>query len=238
LADANEPGPGIAAETVLGLDNVPLDLPLAGVGSRVLAAFVDYLLQFLVQIVWFAVAFGTGSAVGEPVGAVVVYLAGAFAIDWAYFAGFEVALKGKTPGKKWVGLRVVTREGGTAGTSALLTRNLLRAVDVLVGVPMMAIDPLSRRLGDRLANTLVVHERPAGDEPVLRRIPRGWTGEDVALVESLLRRVGDLEPARADAMAHRIHERLAREEPGFLEGHGAGDGPLMTLRRAFDVRPV
>ena len=63
MAEANEPGAGIAAETVLGLDNVPLDLPLAGVGSRVLAAFLDYLLQFVVQIVWLAVAFGAGSAV-------------------------------------------------------------------------------------------------------------------------------------------------------------------------------
>jgi uncharacterized RDD family membrane protein YckC len=238
LADGNEPGAGIAAETVLGLDNVPLDLPVAGVGSRVLAAFVDYLLQFLVQIVWLFIAFGVGAAMGERVGTLVVYLIGAFAIDWVYFAGFEVALKGRTPGKKWVGLRVVTREGGTAGTSALLTRNLLRVVDVLVGVPMMAIDPLSRRLGDRLANTLVVHERSGADEPVVRRIPRGWTGQDVALVESLLRRAGDLEPGRAEAMAHRILDRLSREEPAFLEGHDAGDGPLMTLRRAFDVRSI
>ena len=238
MADADEPGAGIAAETVLGLDNVPLDLPLAGVGSRVLAAFVDYLLQFVVQIVWLFVAFGAGRATGEAVGTVVVYLGGAFAIDWAYFAGFEVALKGRTPGKKWIGLRVVTREGGTAGTSALLTRNLLRAVDVLVGVPMMAIDPLSRRLGDRLANTLVVHDRSGAEEPAARRIPRGWTSEDVAIVESLLRRAGDLEPGRADAMAQRILERLSREDPGFIEGHGAGDGPMMTLRRAFDVRPV
>jgi len=238
LADGNEPGSGIAAETVLGLDNVPLDLPVAGVGSRVLAAFVDYLLQFVVQIVWLLVAFGAGRAMGEPVGTFVVYFAGAFAIDWAYFAGFEVALKGRTPGKKWVGLRVVTREGGTADTSALLTRNLLRVVDVLVGVPMMAIDPLSRRLGDRLANTLVVHDRDAAEDPVVRRVPRGWSGEDVAIVESLLRRAADLEPGRADAMAGRILDRLSREEPAFLEGHLAGDGPLATLRRAFDVRSI
>jgi len=45
LAEANEPEDGLAAETVLGLDNVPLDLPVAGVGPRVLAAFLDYLLQ-------------------------------------------------------------------------------------------------------------------------------------------------------------------------------------------------
>lgn len=236
MADANEPGAGVAAETVLGLDNVPLDLPLAGVGSRVLAAFVDYGLQFVVQIAWMVFAIGIGRTSGKSVGTVVLYLMGAFAIDWAYFAGFEVVLKGRTPGKKWVGLRVVTREGGTAGTSALLTRNLLRPVDVLVGVPMMAIDPLSRRLGDRLANTLVVHERTGGEEPVMRRIPRGWTGEDVAIVESLLRRTRDLEPARAEAMAERILDRLSLEEPAFLEGHRAGDGPLMTLRRAFDVR--
>jgi uncharacterized RDD family membrane protein YckC len=229
--------PGIAVETVLGLDNVPLDLPIAGVGSRVLAAFIDLLIQGIIQIVWVIAFFWSSSNAGDArAWLVAVYLTGAFLLDWAYFAGTEILMRGRTLGKKAVGLRVVSRGGGTASAGALVTRNLLRIVDFVVGVPLMVIDPLSRRLGDRLAGTLVVHDRASEDEPLLRRIPRGWQGGDVALVESLLRRAGDLEPARADAMADRIISRLEREEPSFLEGARAGDGPLMTLRRAFGVQ--
>ena len=100
----------------------------------------------------------------------------------------------------------------------------------------MALDPLARRLGDRLAGTLVVHDRAAADGPLLRRIPKGWQAEDIALVESLLRRVGDLEGPRADAMAYRVIARLEREEPSFLDGaRSAGAGPVTVLRRAFGI---
>ena len=230
--------PGIAAETVLGLDNAVLTLPVAGVGSRVLAAFLYELIQGVLQIAWAIACFSRFLFPGsDTTWRFVAYAFGAFVLDWVYFAGLEIAMGGRTPGKKMVGLRVVSRSGGTASAGALLVRNLLRPVDLLVGVLLMALDPLARRLGDRLAGTLVVHDRAASDEPLLRRIPKGWQAEDVALVESLLRRLGDLEGSRADAMANRVIDRLEREEPSFLEGARGGDGPVMVLRRAFGVAP-
>jgi uncharacterized RDD family membrane protein YckC len=203
----------------------------------VLAAFVDGLVQGVLQIGWMIVCFWPFRF--APSGGAwrfVVYASGAFLLDWVYFAGLEIAMRGRTPGKKMVGLRVVSRNGGTASAGSLAARNLLRPVDFLVGVPLMAMDPLSRRLGDRLAGTIVVHDRASADEPLLRRIPKGWQAEDVALVESLLRRAGDLEGPRADAMASRVIERLEREEPSFLGGvHGGGDRPMTVLRRAFGL---
>jgi uncharacterized RDD family membrane protein YckC len=230
---------GIAAEIVLGLDNAPLTLPVAGVGSRVLAAFLDGLIQGVLQIAWIIACFWrVGSVASGGTWRFVVYAFGAFLLDWMYFAGLEIAMRGRTPGKKMVGLRVVSRSGGTASAGALAVRNLLRPVDLLVGVLLMATDPLSRRLGDRLAGTIVVHDRAAADEPLLRRIPKGWQAEDIALVESLLRRAGDLEGPRADAMASRVIERLEREEPSFLgSARAVGDRPMAVLRRAFGIEP-
>ena len=202
-----------------------------------LAASLDVLFQGILQFGWVLFAVIALSAFDRAV-TLVVWVLGAFLIDWAYFAGTEILMHGRTPGKRIVGLRVVTREGGSASTGALLTRNLLRIVDLVVGVPLMAIDPLSRRLGDRLEGTIVVHDRPAAAEPLLRRIPKGWKAEDVALVESLLRRAGELEPARADQMAYRVVERLEREEPQFLEGARPSDPPLEKLRRAFGYQEV
>lgn len=210
-------------------------MPIAGVGSRALAAFLDGTFQFAIQIVWLIVWFAAGLATRLGTWGPVLYVAGAFAVDSAYFAGSEIAMRGRTLGKKIIGLRVVTRGGGTASTGALLTRNLIRVVDVIVGVPLMAIDPLARRLGDRLAGTVVVHDRAGRPEPLLRRIPRGWQGEDVALVESLLRRAKDLEPARAEGMAARVIARLEREEPEFLAAAGRTGGSVATLQQAFGV---
>lgn len=205
-------------------------------GSRILASVLDGTFQLVIQFVWMVVCLWQGASSGDrSPWRFVVYAAGAFLIDWAYYAGSEVAMQGRTLGKRIVGLRVVGSGGGTASAGALVIRNLLRPVDLLVGIPLMILDPLARRLGDRLAATLVVHDRPAKDEALLRRIPRGWQANDVALVESLLRRAGDLEGARAEAMANRILARLEREEPGFLDGARGADGSLKTLRRAFGI---
>jgi uncharacterized RDD family membrane protein YckC len=207
---------------------------VAGVGSRVLAGFLDGLLVGVLQIVWLVVCFWPLAGSGGT-WRYVVYAGGAFLLDWAYFAGMEIAMRGRTPGKRMVGLRVIARSGGTASARSLLLRNLIRTVDLVVGVPLMAVDPLSRRLGDRIGGTLVVHDRAAADEPSLRRIPKGWQAEDVALVESLLRRAGDLEGPRAEAMARRVIERLEREEPDFLDGSRDAIWPMAILQRAFGV---
>ncbi|MBM4342927.1 MAG: RDD family protein [Deltaproteobacteria bacterium] len=88
-----------------------------------------------------------------------------FVVEWFYYVLFEWRWDGQTPGKRWMGLRVV-RTGGypISGTDALL-RNLLRAADgmplacYLVGTACSAFDPRFRRLGDWLADTMVVVDR-------------------------------------------------------------------------------
>jgi uncharacterized RDD family membrane protein YckC len=224
--------------TILGLDNVFLTLPIAGVGSRVLAAFIDGFIQIAIQIIWLIVWVVAVRTAAPGPWMIALYVFGAFVIDSAYFAGSEIAMRGRTLGKKAIKLRVVTRAGGTAGAGALLTRNLVRIVDVLVGVPLMALDPLARRLGDRLAGTIVVHDRAAQPETFLRRIPAGWQGEDVALVEALIRRASSLEPDRAEAMARTILARLEREQPDFLVGVWRDGGAVAAVRHAFGAEVV
>lgn len=225
--------PRTGAETVLGIDNVPMELPIAGVGSRILAVLLDYLIQTVLQIAWLiAVLVGMGSLLRSSA-SVVLYLSGAFAIDWAYFAGAELLMGGRTPGKKAIRLRVVTREGGTPARSALLVRNLLRIADLVVGLPLMVFDPLARRLGDRLAGTVVVHEGLAGQDMTLRRVPEHWSAADVALVESFLARSDEMEAPRVESLARRLVDWIERDRPGFLEGIDRSRGPLETLRSAF-----
>ena len=48
----------IGRESILGLDNIRLDLPVAGLGSRSLAAALDYMVLAGLAILWvLAVAF-------------------------------------------------------------------------------------------------------------------------------------------------------------------------------------
>jgi uncharacterized RDD family membrane protein YckC len=218
---------------VLGLDNVSLALPIAGVGSRVLAGLLDYLILGAIQIVWL-LALGGSVILGGARGwwSWGIYLVGVFLIDWGYFSASEILLSQQTLGKRAVALRVVTREGGTPSVSSLLLRNLVRWVDLTIGVVLIALDPLGRRLGDRLAGTLVVHEvqRPA---LIVSRIPEGWGASEISVVESLFEREPEMEAHRAEQLAQRLLETLRRLHPEFLAGIDQSGTALETLRRAF-----
>jgi hypothetical protein len=146
---------------------------------------------------------------------------------------------GRTLGKRALQLRVVTAEGGTPGAGALLIRNLVRTIDLVAGVPLMAIDPLSRRLGDRLGGTLAVHDRPLEAGPVLGRVPPGWGARELAVVESFLVRAGTLEDqALVRRMAERILGRIRLDAPDLLAGLDLEMNPLAAIRQALQVEEV
>jgi uncharacterized RDD family membrane protein YckC len=227
-----------AEERVLGLDNVPLDLPLATAASRSLAAFVDYFILGATTFALFIVAMLANAALFDLGGPrtwwlVALALLGYFVLEYGYFALFEIYLDGQTPGKRLLGLRVVTRAGGRPGAGAFLVRNTVRSVDLLVGVPFMALDALNRRLGDRLAGTLVVRtaSRRAVAPVVLQRVPQGWQAREIGIVESFLRSAPGLEPARAEALAREVLDAIGRADPTLAARAEAGVPALVALRR-------
>jgi uncharacterized RDD family membrane protein YckC len=225
----------IRRESILGLDNIRLDLPVAGLGSRSLAAFVDYLGLSIVGLAWLLGSVFLAEAVA-PRWAPVLVISGLFLLDWGYFAVQEIATGGRTLGKRLLKLRVVTAEGGTPGPGPLLIRNLVRSLDFFFGPLLMAIDPLSRRLGDRLAGTLVVHERERETAPVLGRVPPGWGARELAVVESFLARARTLgDAALAREMAERILERIRRDAPEMLAGLDPGGDPVAAVRYALQA---
>lgn len=227
----------IPRESILGLDNIRLDLPVASVGSRSLAAFLDYLVLAALIFLWVLICiFSLGPLVPDLMA--VFLIVGIFLLQWGYFAIFEIASGGRTLGKMALHLRVVTAEGGTPGAGSLLIRNLLRSLDLLFGVPLMAIDPLARRLGDRLAGTLVVHERGPEAGPVLGRVPPGWGPRELAAVESFLARARSLQDADTAGtweMADRILVRIRRDAPELLVGIDTRTDPVAAIRQALQV---
>jgi uncharacterized RDD family membrane protein YckC len=226
---------------VFGLDNVPLELPIAGVGSRVLAGFLDYLAVGAIATAWLVlsvIATGAVMAANPTAGFVVLALAflGVFLIEYGYFAGFEMGTGGQTPGKMALGLLVVTRQGARASRGALLARNLVRTIDLLVGVPLMALDPTARRLGDRLAGTVVVYKNVPKAEIGAEHVPAGWDGSHAGLLDAFLRREPEMDRGRARRVASLLVTAIRRDDPAYLEGLPDSGDPVALLRRAAQAK--
>jgi len=224
--DPAETAPGRA----LVIDNVPLDLPVAGVGPRSLAAFIDYAAVAAIATSLVVVGLLAGVAVGlHSLWWMAALMLALFAVEYGYFAVSEALMEGQTLGKRTVGLRVVTTHGSRPSTAAVLARNAVRSIDLAVGVLLMAIDPLSRRLGDRLAGTLVVRTGHLAAPTVLARVPRGWNGRQIEVLEGFLQRSAEIEPVQAERLARALLAAIERDDPAFLVPE-SGRGPIERLR--------
>jgi uncharacterized RDD family membrane protein YckC len=155
-------------------EQIALELPLAGIGSRFLALAIDTLIQsvfYLITAFIFIFTLPVGSSVfmflPKLLGpALAVFIL--FAIYWGYFAFFESIWSGQTPGKRYAGIRVIKESGRPINAFDAIGRNLMRAVDGLpgiygVGLVCMMCNQQSRRLGDFVAGTVVIHEKPTED---------------------------------------------------------------------------
>lgn len=144
-------------ETPEGID---LLLRPAGLVPRALAYALDLLIR-LALLLFLALGLGSLGKFGMGAGALLL-----FVVQWGYMVLFEVLNDGRTPGKYWLGLKVVNDDGTPIGWPASLLRNLLRFVDMLpsgycLGAICCLGHPSFKRLGDLAAGTLVVHrERP------------------------------------------------------------------------------
>jgi uncharacterized RDD family membrane protein YckC len=239
-------------------EQVALEFPLAGVGSRFLAVSVDTLLQVTIGLLVVGAVAGTWSLIGTagrgqgPWFLAVVVIT-AFLLFYGYFMGFEAFWHGQTPGKRLIGLRVLSVTGRPARLDEAILRNLLRVVDQLpgvyaVGIVTMLASSRNQRLGDLAAGTVVVHEK-ALSMPVLTVTtpPPGtaWTGgtglsdAELLLAETFLQRRHELTPevreTHARAIADRLRARLGPAAPP-LEAEAIIEALHARARMAGRVR--
>ena len=85
-------------------------------------------------------------------------------VDLGYFLIFEALWSGQTPGKRMQKLRVIRVNGQPIGWLESSIRNILRAVDILLGfyplgLFVMFLSSRSQRIGDYAAGTVVIVER-------------------------------------------------------------------------------
>jgi len=211
-------------------EHVRFEHALAGPAVRGLAWLIDTSVRVgivivVVMLAAFAELGGPGALQGASTGALFVLL---FVLEWGYFALFEAAWSGRTPGKRAMRIRVVRENGHGLTLGDAFLRNLLRAADWLpglyaVGLLVMGGDRRFRRLGDLAAGTMVVSEdarrilRPILLEPPPTSAELAWLpdGIDVSrreldAIELWLRRRGQLSPARELELADLLAPILAR----------------------------
>ena len=212
-------------------EHVELNFALATIGNRFLACAIDHALQVISLIIIYIIARSLSASVraaesmifndagGISLWIVAVMIIAGFLIFFGYFIFFETIWSGQTPGKRWLKLRVIQEDGRPINFFAALTRNLIRFADMFVqpfysvGIISVFASERAKRLGDYVANTVVVKERvaeaPKFDEvfesevidTAMRRVApqvdfqgdvRAVTPSEILVVESFLRRRYDI----------------------------------------------
>jgi uncharacterized RDD family membrane protein YckC len=231
----------LATEDILVIETperVPLHFALASIGNRFLACAIDHTIQALaIGLIGLSALIVTSFPNIEhiiesaPKWVVAVMILVLFLILAGYFAFFEWAWSGQTPGKRWLKLRVLREDGRPITFWEAAVRNLLRTMDMMpapfysIGLISVFSTTRDQRIGDMVAGTVVVREREAEapefsqvfatpvSDPALRRSFKpvdftaslsSLTESEIQVVETFLRRRWDLSDVPRQWMAWRV----------------------------------
>ena len=146
-----------------GVSGPPVALEVHVTGRRILATIVDVVI-FSIFYSLLAMLLGStsveGGSIAFSLGALgsLIYIVGIFAY-YLFMEGYLV----QTVGKMLLGIKVVREDnGGVPGLGAAALRTVLRIIDGILFYAVAFVSVLAtqknRRLGDMVANTLVVRK--------------------------------------------------------------------------------
>lgn len=153
-------------------EGVELGLRVAGPIIRGYAWFIDLCIRGGMYFL-FAFVLSLLGSLGLGLFLIVMFL-----LEWFYPVYFEVYRKGATPGKKYLGIKVMNDDGTEVTLQSSLIRNLLRGVDFLpfmygFGLFAMLYSRDFKRLGDLAAGTIVVYQDKMKEAvPIVQEAPR------------------------------------------------------------------
>ena len=208
----------VSVQSATGVD---LTLSIAGPGNRSYAFVIDWHLRLLLAGAWLLLAgFVLKLNLNLKSQDALLSLLPAAVIYFLYHPILEVAMRGRTPGKRMAGLRIVHRSGGAPGTAALLIRNVFRLIDGLpafyvVGLVCCFFTVNRVRIGDMAAGTLLVLDDAAAVKSLARMEALAAASslplDALELVDQILERWPSLESPNRMQIARLL---LARVEPG------------------------
>lgn len=235
-------------------EGITFSLVLAGPVTRFLAWLVDILCLWALMTVLGMVLEALGAVSSEA--AETLYLVGNFLIQIGYGILCEWGWRGQTLGKRLLKIRVVDAQGLKLRFSQVVIRNLLRSVDsiplfYMVGGLSCLFSPKAQRLGDLVANTVVIRHEEAR-EPDLGQLLSGkfnsfrayphlcarfrqrvTPAEAAVALQALLRREG-LAPGERVELFREIAGRF-KSIVAFPEEAAEGLSDEQYLRNVVDV---
>ena len=208
----------IAVRSVTGVD---MTLTLAGPGSRSYAFVIDWHIRLLVALAWLFVTAvigrlsmraGSYEALFSSLPAAVIF--------FLYHPILEVAMRGRTPGKRMARVRLVNRQGGAPSTLALVIRNLFRLIDSLpliyaIGLICCFATRHHVRIGDMAAGTLLIVDGSEAEKSLDRLESAARASalplETLELVDQLLERWDSLESSHRSGIARALLKRVSAD---------------------------
>ena len=205
-------------------ENISFEYQLAGPFRRLPALLLDVAFRYLFVLALF-IAFGFAGVLNflpgsnALIGALVVV--GIFLLSWFYGLFFEAWWNGQTPGKRILGLRVVSVDGRPINGVQATIRNFVRVADFfpyasmltfgaesemfviptfLVSLFCMVMTRRFQRLGDLAAGTMVVVEE------------RSWSPKKISLKDPRIASLAEYIPA-----SFRMSSSLAKTIALYVE---------------------
>jgi uncharacterized RDD family membrane protein YckC len=165
-------------------ENIQVAYQPAGLGTRFVAWFVDNIILTCASFALFVILVCSGvitdtvirdiaeaadRSAQQPPGQTpeaLLYFIGLFLLvsglgSFLYFGLSELFLRGQTLGKRLSGIRVVRLDGFALDPGGIFVRNIFRVIDHMA--PLWLVPLLSKRsqrLGDMVAGTIVVVDKP------------------------------------------------------------------------------
>jgi uncharacterized RDD family membrane protein YckC len=242
-------------------ESVELEFVLAGLGNRIYALTIDYLIWssilFLILIVWIFLFTQITWLQSEPIRLWVtaIQLLTLFGVYIGYFICFETLWRGQTPGKRYVKIRVIREDGRNVGIQQSILRSLLRPIDdiLCLGFLFILFSAQEKRLGDWVAGTILIQEgqavtkqkieiSPAATDVATRIIDTGkiaaLTPEQFATVRKYLYRYPSLAPNVrknvSDKLAHQLLERIdLADAPPTIDSHLTIEAIYLAYQQQF-----
>ena len=199
-------------------EGVEIQLRMAGPYVRALAYLLDLIVRVGIVALCGLILLLGSMVLGFNV-AYGLYLLISFLVMFFYYIIFEAGKRGASPGKRVMGLRVVDTSGAPITFGQAFLRNMLRFADSMP-IPSYGFGLLStllskrfQRLGDLLANTVVVYDRlpdmqASSLPPVLNSVAPGvpLSREEQAALAGFAERGGMWSEARRIELADHARE--------------------------------
>lgn len=188
--------------------NISIDYEAASVLNRGVALLLDLLIMFVYTIIMVYVIMSFFIGGGDEEIFVIMYYIVVLLPVMFYSLTFEYFMKGQTPGKAAMAIRVVNLNGENASLGDYTQRWAFKMIDFwfslgAIGALFISTTEKGQRLGDVLAQTAVVRNRPAqvysirdilnikdraAHEPTYLGASK-FTDEDMILIKNAITRV-------------------------------------------------